>query len=146
MEPAATPAPPQPQLSPLAPESASLETEQTEPASGEVPAPEDAASAPPALETSELDLPELETPEPLSPEPEALAAQLASSELSLGPNDAERVNQAVDRVFDRFKRLLVRAILRELSRPEWSGALVAAAALLRRARFSCSNPPHAPSA
>jgi hypothetical protein len=64
-------------------------------------------------------LPELETPEPVHLQPETHAAEIASSpEPSLGPNDAERVSQAVDRVFNRFKRLLVAAILRELARPD----------------------------
>jgi CheY-like chemotaxis protein len=100
----------EPELPQAAPEAASLATQQAEPESVrcEAPAPEDAAFAPPGLET----------PEPVSPEPEPLVVQPSSSELSLGPNDVERVNQAVDRVFDRFKRLLVRAILRELSRPD----------------------------
>ena len=34
------------------------------------------------------------------------------------PDEAERVSQAVDRVFNRFKRLLVAAIVRELGRPD----------------------------
>ena len=52
------------------------------------------------------------------PEPEMHAAETSSPELTLGPDEAERVSQAVDRVFNRFKRLLVAAIVRELARPD----------------------------
>ena len=54
----------------------------------------------------------------IHPEPEMHVAETSSPELSLGGDEAERVSQAVDRVFNRFKRLLVAAIVRELARPD----------------------------
>ena len=61
---------------------------------------------------------ELKTPEQICPEPEAHATEISSSpESSIELTEAERVSQAVDRVFNRFKRLLVKAIVRELERP-----------------------------
>ena len=60
----------------------------------------------------------LSEPELVHAEPEMHAAETSSPELTLGPDEAERVSQAVDRVFNRFKRLLVAAIVRELGRPD----------------------------
>ena len=83
--------------------------------------PQEFATAPEPAEVPQI-IPEaasvLSEPELVHPEPEMHVAETASPELSLGPDDAERVSQAVDRVFNRFKRLLVAAIVRELGRPD----------------------------
>jgi hypothetical protein len=50
-------------------------------------------------------------------QPETHPAQSTSSPQTLSrPTEAERIHQAVERVFDRFKPLLVAAIVRELAR------------------------------
>jgi len=62
-------------------------------------------------------LPELSPAELAQPEAETQAAEIFSaSEAAPELNEAERIQQAVQRVFDRFKPLLVAAIVRELAR------------------------------
>jgi CheY-like chemotaxis protein len=56
-------------------------------------------------------------PDSAEPQSETQMAQSAPSpEASLQSSEAERIREAVDKVFDRFKRLLVAAIVRELAR------------------------------
>lgn len=56
-------------------------------------------------------------PEPTAPAPQMQTAQNASSPEGMRrSSEAERLHQAVERVFDRFKPLLVAAIVRELAR------------------------------
>jgi CheY-like chemotaxis protein len=56
-------------------------------------------------------------PEPTAPVPGMQAEPSASSpEVIRRSSEAERIHQAVERVFDRFKPLLVAAIVRELAR------------------------------
>jgi hypothetical protein len=56
-------------------------------------------------------------PEPTAPVPGMQAEPSASSpEVMRRSSEAERIHQAVERVFDRFKPLLVAAIVRELAR------------------------------
>jgi hypothetical protein len=65
----------------------------------------------------EIELSELASPELGQTQPEAHVAEtLSPPELLPQSSEAERIHQAVDRVFDRFKRLLVAAIVRELAR------------------------------
>jgi hypothetical protein len=50
-------------------------------------------------------------------QPELQVAESSSSPgVSTRSNEAERVHQAVERVFERFKPLLIAAIVRELAR------------------------------
>jgi CheY-like chemotaxis protein len=63
--------------------------------------------------------PELDASELAESQSEARVAEISSAPiLSPEAREAERIQQAVDRVFDRFKRLLVKAIVRELARPD----------------------------
>ena len=83
--------------------------------------PEQVEAVPELAEAPQIVLeaaPVLSEPELVHAEPEMHAAETSSPELTLGPDEAERVSQAVDRVFNRFKRLLVAAIVRELARPD----------------------------
>jgi len=112
---------PEPEIAATAPIAEAAPTLEIEPLEVE-PTPEQLESAPEPAEVPQV-VPEA-TPvlsEPEAPEmvhPELHAAETSSPELSLGADEAERVSQAVDRVFDRFKRLLVAAIVRELARPD----------------------------
>jgi len=63
----------------------------------------------------ELDLRELQQPEAAQSEPETPVESISSSPELF---DEEKINKAVDRVFDRFKKLLVKAIMRELARED----------------------------
>jgi CheY-like chemotaxis protein len=60
--------------------------------------------------------PELVHPELAPRQPETNVENISSSPELLQASETERIHQAVDRVFDRFKRLLVAAIVRELAR------------------------------
>jgi CheY-like chemotaxis protein len=64
-----------------------------------------------SLELTDLELAESQSATEMAEIPPALA-------LSPEAREAERIQQAVDRVLDRFKRLLVKAIVRELARPD----------------------------
>ena len=88
-------------------------------ATAEQPA-EELASAEPCAEPEvwESYSPEPETGEPYLPEPGASETDLAESEsAAAGPrNEAARIQEAVQNVFERFRPLLVAAIARELAR------------------------------
>ena len=112
---------PEPEIAAAAQLAETAQAAEIEPHEVEV-IPEQVEAAPEQAEVEQI-VPEamstLEAPEPVQPQPEMHVAEISSSpEPSLGPDEAERVSQAVDRVFDRFKRLLVKAIVRELARPD----------------------------
>jgi hypothetical protein len=79
-----------------------------------------AESAPMQVEPAPLDLPAPAEAEPLEPpqlQPEPQSTEISSPPgLSSRLNEAERIHHAVELVFDRFRPLLVAAIVRELAR------------------------------
>jgi len=86
--------------------------------------PEPIAVAPEPAQPEPAPEPVAAAPEPVIPEPPAVQPVVVSppspapvaAETISRSSEAERVHQAVERVFDRFKPLLVAAIVRELAR------------------------------
>jgi hypothetical protein len=98
-----------------------IEPEHPEMVDSEVePTPEvQTVAAPQGIVSSEPVAPMGEETQPttqLATQPESVAAASALSSEAIRSAEAERIHQAVERVFDRFKPLLIAAIVRELAR------------------------------
>jgi hypothetical protein len=89
---------------------------QPEPEVQTVAAPQEVVSSEPVAPMAEETQPAAQLATHLAPQPESVAAASALSSEAIRSAEAERIHQAVERVFDRFKPLLIAAIVRELAR------------------------------
>jgi CheY-like chemotaxis protein len=105
------------QVEPEPPETVATQIEpELEPEVRAVAAPEEVVSSEPVAPMAEETQAATHLATLLADQPESIAAASALSSEAIRSAEAERIHQAVERVFDRFKPLLIAAIVRELAR------------------------------
>ena len=87
-----------------------------EPVAQTVAAPQEVVSSEPIAAMVAETQPAPHVADQIAEQPESVAAVPAPSSEAVHSAEAERIHQAVERVFDRFKPLLIAAIVRELAR------------------------------